>query len=193
MYPQEVWCHFVLKWWRSSTKLVLGTWKQMSHTSVENGCEPSQIELHTSKLHRGEQKVIQQAATIINNLILEEVRRLAGKDKETDLKCLNIDSLISEINPLLWEFVSSITRPAYQQKTRSSETESTAHVKEVRRFNIICLLMCCSSRKYRVLFLCCVIGYSCSVAPGKPSPQALCDKFVFLILLGHSLVSEQPL
>ena len=60
--------------------------------------------------------MIQQAATIINNLILEEVRRLAGKDKETDLKCLNIDSLISEINPLLWEFVSSITRPAYQHK-----------------------------------------------------------------------------
>ena len=75
--------------------------------------------------------MIQQAATIINNLILEEVRRLAGKDKETDLKCLNIDSLISEINPLLWEFVSSITRPAYQQKTRSSETESTVHIKKV--------------------------------------------------------------
>ena len=101
--------------------------------------------MHTSKLHRREQKVIQQAATIINNLILEEVRRLTGKHKETDLKCLNIDSLISEINPLLWEFVSSITRPAYQQKTGSSETESTAHIKKVRRFNIICLLMYCTN------------------------------------------------
>ena len=97
--------------------------------SSENSFEPLQTELQTSKLHRGEQKVIKQAATIINNLILEEVRRLAGKDKETDLKRLNIDSLISEINPLLWEFVTSITRPAYQQKSSSSETDSTAHIK----------------------------------------------------------------
>ena len=90
--------------------------KCQTHSS-ENSFEPLQTELQTSKLHRGEQKVIKLAATIINNLILEEVRRLAGKDKETDLKCLNIDSLISEINPLLWEFVTSITRPAYQQKS----------------------------------------------------------------------------
>ena len=114
--------------------------KCQTHSS-ENSFEPLKTELQTSKLHRGEQKVIKQAATIINNLILEEVRRLAGKDKETDLKRLNIDSLISEINPLLWEFVTSITRPAYQQKSSSSETESTAHIKKVRRFNIICLLM----------------------------------------------------
>ena len=87
--------------------------KCQTHSS-ENSFEPLQTELQTSKLHRGEQKLIKQAATIINNLILGGgVRRLAGKDKETDLKCLNIDSLISEINPLLWEFVTSITRPAY--------------------------------------------------------------------------------
>ena len=53
-----------------------------------------------------------QPVTVTNNLVLEEIRRLAGKDKETDLKWLNIDSLISEINLLLWGFVSSITRPA---------------------------------------------------------------------------------
>ena len=145
MYPQEVWYHFVPKWWRSSTKLVWALGSKCQTHSSENSFEPLQTELQTSKLHRGEPKVIKQTATIINNLILEEVRRLAGKDKETDLKCLNIDSLISEINPLLWEFVTSITRPAYQQKSSSSETESTAHIKKVRRFNIICLLMYCTN------------------------------------------------
>ena len=106
VYPQEVWCPFVPKWWRSSKKLALGThWKQMSHTFNR---EPSQTQFHTSKLHRGEKKVIQQAATVISNLL------------QTDLKCLNIDSLISEINPLLCEFVSSITRPAYKLKSSGS-------------------------------------------------------------------------
>ena len=55
-----------------------------------------------------------QKATTINKLIPKKVAKETDrKDKETDLiKCLNIDTLISEINPLVWEFLSSITRPA---------------------------------------------------------------------------------
>ena len=66
---------------------------------------------------------------------------------------LNIDQLVAEMDPKLWEFVCMITRPvsAYKSYTYSSSGEKNSslktRVKKVRRFFCLCVLLFCTDER----------------------------------------------
>lgn len=73
----------------------------------------------------------------MNDVIHNEIRRL--KEKITDLTTFSLAESIQAINPLLWDFVCLCTRSVRERSGRANSDYT--HVKNVRRFFIICLML----------------------------------------------------
>ena len=81
--------------------------------------------------------LLREAGNIVNDVIHNEIRRL--KEKITDLTTFSLADSIQAINPLLWDFVCLCTRSVRERSGRANSDYT--HVKNVRRFFIICLML----------------------------------------------------
>ena len=81
--------------------------------------------------------MLREAGNVLNDLLLEEVRK--HKDRETDLTSFNLDDSIKDIDPLLWNFLCLCTR-SYRERTSRVHSENV-HTKKVRNYFIVCMMM----------------------------------------------------
>ena len=106
-------------------------------------------QVHSSHALVDDQLCLKQTATIVNNLIREEVKQ-STKTKpiiEQHPRGLDIDNCISEVNPLLWQFIEECTMSS-RDRQYHQQSDHLKHVKKLRRFFIICLLQfCCNTEQ----------------------------------------------
>lgn len=81
---------------------------------------------------------IHSASRLINEKVLTEIKKLSENYKEP--KDLDIAAFITNCDPLLWDFVCTITESA-RESAGCKQSESYIHTKKTRRFFILCLLM----------------------------------------------------
>ena len=81
--------------------------------------------------------LLREAGNILNDIIHNEIHRL--KEKITDLTTFSLTDSIQAINPLLWDFVCLCTRSVRDRSGQANSDDT--HVKNVRRFFIICLML----------------------------------------------------
>ena len=81
--------------------------------------------------------LVRETGNILNDIIHNEIRR--QKEEITDLTTFSLTDSIQAINPLLWDFVCLCTRSVRERSGRASSDDT--HVKNVRRFFIICLML----------------------------------------------------
>ena len=55
---------------------------------------------------------------------------------------IDINELISNTDPILWNFITIMTRNVSENRGKSADTQS--HIKKVRLYFIICMLMYCT-------------------------------------------------
>jgi hypothetical protein len=86
----------------------------------------------------------------INTRIHQQVRHYLAADMKFSYRFdkLNINRLLSEMDPKLWAFVISITRSVSERKgctsKASDQATPTHHVKKVRRLFCLCALLFCT-------------------------------------------------
>ena len=90
----------------------------------------------------------------INTHIHQQIRKYLAANQDVSIPFefdqLNIDQLVAEIDPKLWEFVCMITKPmsACKGYTYSSGEKNlllNTHVKKVRHFFCLCVLLFCTN------------------------------------------------
>ena len=95
--------------------------------------------------------VLTEAGHILNDLIHEEIKRssLMAAEHTNDPSSLNISKYLEDVNPLLMDFITLATRTIRErQRSRlSSDSEMSKHVKKVRQYFIVCLLLFCTNPK----------------------------------------------
>ena len=86
----------------------------------------------------------------LNCLLHKEIRRFLATDLNTPypFHALNIERLVSEIDPTLWAFIKSITRTiseTHGYSTKANQPQTLQHhVKQVRRLFCLSALMFCT-------------------------------------------------
>ena len=87
----------------------------------------------------------------INTHIHQQIRKYLAADVSIPFEFdqLNIDQLVAEIDPKLWEFVCMITRPmsackGYTYSSGEKNSLLNTRVKKVRRFFCLCVLLFCT-------------------------------------------------
>ena len=86
----------------------------------------------------------------LNYLLHKEIRRFLVTDLNTPypFHALNIERLVSEIDPTLWAFIKSITRTiseTHGYSTKGNQPQTLHHhVKQVRRLFCLSALMFCT-------------------------------------------------
>lgn len=81
------------------------------------------------------------AGDLVNDLVHQEISKLSSENWKSDFK---IDDQISNVNPMLWAFIRSITRSARERHCKSNCNDAD-HVKKVRKLFIIAQLMFCTN------------------------------------------------
>lgn len=85
-------------------------------------------------------KILLEAGNIVNDLIHSEITKSTKSDL-ISMDQLNIEEQINNIDPALWAFIELITRTI----RKTEVTEENAHVKNLRRYYILCLLIFCTN------------------------------------------------
>ena len=87
----------------------------------------------------------------INTHIHQQIRKYLAADVSIPFEFdqLNIDQLVAEIDPKLWEFVCMITKPmsackGYTYSSGEKNSLLNTRVKKVRRFFCLCVLLFCT-------------------------------------------------
>ena len=96
----------------------------------------------TNELHQ--HKVLHEAAGMLNDLLHAETNHHTHIDPCT----LNIDQCLSVLNPVLTEFIALATctvRERYHPSLATKEDKTSSHVKKVRQYFILCLLLYCTN------------------------------------------------
>lgn len=90
----------------------------------------------------------------LNELVHNEVRRIVDKTSKTPVQNdqLDIDSLIQEADPQLWEAICILTRTVSEKKgtTKRSDTSVAYQTKKLRRFFLLCMILFCSDDRCSV-------------------------------------------
>lgn len=90
--------------------------------------------------------LLHEAADVINDIILEEIQK--HRQGAVDLTTFNLEDHIKDMNPLLWQFITLCMR-SFRERTNRAHSDD-AHVKKIRNYFIICMLMfatnaCCDT------------------------------------------------
>lgn len=104
---------------------------------TNNSCD--NISMYTTPTIKPPHQILPEAAYVVNDLIHEEAKRQATVSREHPLT-FNIDK---SINPLLVQFINYITLSTRERKHSSlgRMSDSSQHLKKVRMYNIISLLL----------------------------------------------------
>ena len=87
--------------------------------------------------------VLREAAHMVNDLTHAEIAK-HNTGKIYDPKKMNIEEQINAIDSELWAFLELATRSVSERKCSSNE-ERNAHIKKLRRFYSLCILMYCAN------------------------------------------------
>ena len=116
---------------------------------LEEDHEPVHHRVHCENEHKA--IVLSEAANILNDLIHDEIKKYSSLDAEYDQDplWLSIDKYLQHVDPLLVNFIASSTRTLRerQQSRLSNESEVNSHVKKVRQYFILSLLLYCTNPK----------------------------------------------
>ena len=106
-------------------------------------CEPYTT---TTKQTSNKSTKLHEASYIINDLIQEEIKKQSAARKNP-ISLLNLDTQLQHTNPLLLDFLNSITATVRERKhsTLQKESDISKHSKKVRIYYIICLLQFCTN------------------------------------------------
>lgn len=80
--------------------------------------------------------ILEEAANVLNDIIHDQIRSL--KDHTIDLTLFDFDHAIKKVNPILWKFVRLLTKSV---RERTGKPGVDAHIKQVHRYFLVCLLM----------------------------------------------------
>lgn len=70
---------------------------------------------------------------------------------EFELEDIDIDKLIEDIDPKLWEMVCVLTKSGLTSRSKINDPSSQSyHTKKIRRFFILNMLMFCINEKYTI-------------------------------------------
>ena len=89
-------------------------------------------------------KTLKEASIIINNLIHEEIKKSSQSQPST---LLNINDELNNINPLLLEFLNSITNSIRERDI----TNATEYIKNIRLYFIFSQLKFCTNPRRSTL------------------------------------------
>ena len=90
------------------------------------------------------QRVLNEAGHILNDLIHDEIKRSINAEETEDPSTLNIPKYLEGVSPLLMEFIITATTTV-RERQRSSDISK--HVKMLRQYFILCLLLYCTNPK----------------------------------------------
>ena len=82
---------------------------------------------------------MQIALTDVNSAMHEQIQVFLRADDKYPYQ-MDINTLISQINPTLWKAICTITQSVSERRGKG-----TTHVKTVRRFFCLCALMFCTN------------------------------------------------
>ena len=116
--------------------------KSLSHALYKSPYSDASLKHEKAARHsqhdQSATSVLHEAGDIVNDLLLQEVRKC--KDRaNVDLTTFNLDNSIQEVDCLLWEFICLCTR-SYREKTCRPHSDNV-HTKKVRNYYIICMMM----------------------------------------------------
>ena len=86
---------------------------------------------------------LKEASIIVNNLLHEEIKKPSHSQPSPNCALLNINTELNNINPLLLQFLTSITITVRDRET----TNVTEHIKKIRLFFILNQLKFCTNPK----------------------------------------------
>ena len=122
---------------RGADLLIALSWALSSSQQVPS-FEPSKQQHHTlQNNHPNTETILKEASIIINNFIHEEINKLSPS------LFISINDSLNNVNPLLLQFLTSITDTIRERKT----SNITSHAKKIRMFFILCQLMFCTNPK----------------------------------------------
>ena len=109
------------------------------HSPVITGDVPAYDQCEQPRNRHNKIALLNEAADVINDIILEEIQK--HRQCTVDLTTFNLEDHIKDMNPLLWQFVTSCTRSFRERTNRPHGHGDDAHVKKLRNYFIICMLM----------------------------------------------------
>jgi len=90
--------------------------------------------------------ILHEAGYMVNDLIHNEIEKQSLNKKSDDLSVFNIDTQLQSVNPLLLEFMTSITASVCKRKQNSTkESDHSKHVQKIRIYFALCLLQYCTN------------------------------------------------
>ena len=87
------------------------------------------------------ERTLTEASNIINKLIHDEIKRVFQTQTSSGFTSLNINEQFNNINPILLQFLSAITKSVREM------SETNEHIKKIRLFFILSQLMFCTNPK----------------------------------------------
>ena len=96
------------------------SWALGAQDISSDGIEDCGIQISPATKHSDKATVLHNAAYMINDLIHEEISRQAAI-KRDHLSSFNVDSELLNVNPLLLDFMNSITATIQAPNTRKVE------------------------------------------------------------------------
>ena len=121
MCSQETWDCIVSSRGRCHSCIVLGTQCITTPKSVltEIQCQIPDVDT-----------TLKEASIIVNNLLHEEIKKSSHSQPSPSYALLNINEELNSINPLLLQFLTSITTTVKDRET----TNVTEHIKKIRLY-----------------------------------------------------------
>ena len=108
--------------------------------------EDTSVKHITPVKHSDKVAILHNASYLVNDLIHEEINR-QSTSSINDPQLLDIDNELQNINPLLLDFVNSITTTVRERKhpVLGRQNDISKHLKKVRIFNLLNTLQFCTN------------------------------------------------
>lgn len=97
--------------------------------------------------------ILREAGDIVNDLVQAEIAKISSEHiySQTNPSDIDIEQQIGHINQELWAFLESCTRTIRERKYGSNQ-EGNAHIKKLRRFYCLQVLMYCTNIQKPTMF-----------------------------------------
>ena len=98
-------------------------------------------ERDTNSLQPNNEVALNKAAYILNDLLYEENRRLSASKCDDDALLFDIDKYLQAINPSIARLLLNVTSTVHANLGQESDGSIITHLKKVKIFFILCLLL----------------------------------------------------
>ena len=124
--------------------LIILSWALGTLSAVQNPYEPKKKQqIHLQTCNKNQEQLLTNATHMINGLFHEEIKTKSFSNLLVDPTVFSIDEYLQNVNPLLTEFLYTATSTVHE----CQHCSKIEHVKKVRIFFILCLLIFCTNTK----------------------------------------------